>query len=310
MPTTIRNVLKYLWSGLVAAFLLWFFYDKKEMVFTALATTCWYDILWATLALIVAKLLLVLHFYSCMKVVGSPLPLVTCYAVYNRSQLYKYIPGNIWHFVSKASYLRDVGLAITAIRNVLFFENIMLLGSSFFVGCALLAVTNFDFLRFILDKYFALLMVTVVLLFLLGLFFLCSYGTKRLLSTALIRGKDVVCSFTALTLNWVGLGLSFHFLLLGIITPASIAAKIEIIGVYAIAYGLGYITPFASAGLGVREAVLAMALQNKVGWEQVILASLLSRVLFILVEVALLTPYRRTVVKVLLIDNDNSNSSP
>lgn len=281
------DFIKYSWTGLVLFFLVYFFYENSDQITVVLQQVKFDNILWATAYLIAAKLFLTLSMYCTMKTIGKELSLTMCYAIYHRSQLYKYLPGNVWHFVSKIGYLKQAGFDAASIRNALVFENVMLLGSAFSIAGILLCSTKSDLLIQLSKQHVISFSIAGGVGILVGIFFGVKYGGRKLFDLAWQRKWLLVCNITILALTWGGLGLSFHYLLVDFIAPNSQIPVTEIVGGYSIAYCIGYMAPFASAGIGVREGVLALILNDYIAWESVVLVSLLSRVTYIAVELTL-----------------------
>lgn len=63
---------------------------------------------------------------------------------------------------------------------------------------------------------------------------------------------------------WVGYGAAFWLFTRGTLPDAPLGMQ-EAIGVYTASYIAGVIAPFAPGGLGVRESVLVLALQGRIG---------------------------------------------
>ena len=280
-------MLKHVWTALIALFLTWFFYEKWDLISCAFQKVSIEGVAWATAYLGAAKLLLTVSMFLSVQTAGEKMSLAQCYAVYNKSQLYKYIPGNIWHFVSKAGYLNRLGFSANTIRDILIIENAMLLGSAAFIGFVSFKLTMPILLHEIIKQNLTALCLAGIGFALLCAFFLIRIGGRRLLNIAWQRRKVLLCNIVVLGLIWVGLGLSFHLLLKDFVHASSGSSAIGTIGGYAVAYCIGYATPFASAGLGVREGVLALAMKGTLSWESIVLASLLSRAIYIVVEIIL-----------------------
>jgi len=92
---------------------------------------------------------------------------------------------------------------------------------------------------------------------------------------------------------WTFLCLGFAALALPFLPNE--ADILMLMGLYAIAFSIGFITPFAPAGIGVREAVLFLGLLPYMPLEVVILVSIANRLLYLLAElflasIAYLTP--------------------
>ena len=124
MKKHLINVLKWLWLVGTLAFIVLFLYKKYPLVQEQYALVPGRNFLISFLILTVAKLVLTLFMYYSIIFVGKQLPLGECYRVYHTSQLAKYLPGNIWHFVTKASAYKTYGFTLNEIKNAILAENI------------------------------------------------------------------------------------------------------------------------------------------------------------------------------------------
>jgi hypothetical protein len=99
-------------------------------------------------------------------------------------------------------------------------------------------------------------------------------------------------------LAWASLGTSF-WITLGPFSEVPVP-WIFTIGVYCLAYIAGFLVPFAPAGLGVREGVLALGMAAYLTPEMALLLAALNRGVYLLAEIILVIPclawYRRSVL--------------
>jgi hypothetical protein len=92
-------------------------------------------------------------------------------------------------------------------------------------------------------------------------------------------------SFTTALLLWLALGFSFWITL----TPFSSfeIGLVYIIGLYALSYAVGFVVPFAPAGIGIRESVLVLGLMPFLDINTSIILATLNRIFYILIEIVL-----------------------
>jgi glycosyltransferase 2 family protein len=294
MKNKIISVLKWLWLIAVCVFIIFFirknFADLKEAINRIHISY----LLLSFLCIAGAKILLVLFMRYVLRSVGKEMNFPTCFRIYNISQLGKYIPGNIWHFVGKAAAYKDNGFSIGAIRDALVIENLWLVGGAFAYGLALMVIFNsylIQHLFFSHRMYVAVFFVAVLLLLFLGNKVL-KVNFRRLFSSHRLNVKIIFLQIVI----WSLLGLSFAVLTIPFIHPMG-STILMISGLYAIAYSFGFVTPFAPAGIGVREAVLAVGLLPYLPLRIVITLSAANRLLYLLVEIILAVLSRVVVLK-------------
>lgn len=131
------HVLKSLWLFLVAGFISWFVYQKYDLIAEAIFRIPPLNILYSSAILVVAKLLLTWFMQLCLYYVGENLSFKTCYKIYHASQLAKYVPGNIWHLVSKAVFYKQKGFTTGDANRAILVENGWLVASAFAAGLIL-----------------------------------------------------------------------------------------------------------------------------------------------------------------------------
>lgn len=204
--------------------------------------------------------------------------------IYFRSNLAAYLPGTYWYMASRIKQTRErgYGAARTALGLVL--ETGLLVWSGAMVGLLtldrLLPLTRF---------WLAVLAGSMALGSLLAL-------QPRLIkfiidwTVRLLRKPSVTLNVTwswgwsiwALSLGiWVTWGFSL-FCLLKALDPAVPATNLlDITSAYALAWVVGFITPWAPSGLGVREGLLFILLKGYVAEPVAMAAVLVSRLLIV-----------------------------
>ncbi|MCU7890301.1 MAG: hypothetical protein KZQ78_01300 [Candidatus Thiodiazotropha sp. (ex Ustalcina ferruginea)] len=92
-------------------------------------------------------------------------------------------------------------------------------------------------------------------------------------------------SLLIVLLIWTFLGLSFWITLL----PLSIIeiGLVYIIGLYAFSYAVGFVIPFAPAGIGIRESILVFGLIPYLDTNTSIILATLNRIFYIAIEIIL-----------------------
>ena len=283
MQKHIIYFLKLAWVVAVIIFIALFFKDKSIELIYAVKQIRTYYLFLAFFFILGAKALLPLFMQCVVFSINKSMNFWTCFRIYTITQLGKYIPGNIWHFVGKAAAYKHQGFSAGNIKDALIIENIWLVLSAFVYGLILVLIFEYDLIKSFFFSYIFFLIIFIILAL------LCFIVSQKLLkidfgkifSDYKLNSKIIIIQFFVWTL------LGFGFVVL--ITPflPQEASIFMIVGLYAIAYSIGFITPFAPAGIGVREGVLAFGLMPYVSLEVVIIVSMANRLLYLLVEIIL-----------------------
>lgn len=185
--------------------------------------------------------------------------------VYGRSQLAKYVPGNIFHLAGRQALGMAAGLPARPLAQSAAWElcSIAVAGACFSVLALSLIWPSLPWLPAVLMfvSLLAALHVMAARLFDQGV------ATALLLQAAFLAVSGLV---------FMGaLALVTHYEPLLPLAPA-------ICGAFVIAWLAGLVTPGAPAGVGIREMVLLLLLQGQVGPEVLLLAVVLGRVVTVI----------------------------
>jgi hypothetical protein len=204
--------------------------------------------------------------------------LKNCLVIYGRTQIAKYIPGNVFHFAGRHVAANQAGFHHPALVGAMVYEIIGLLT----VG-AIISLLGFPG-GLKLGSSLVLRLVFLPLLILLPLmvqFVLVRFSIARRLG---IPEKPIWSGYKELIPVW---GLYFIFFFVdGLIVWALISGYagvwnsmplLYIISGYAISWVIGFITPGAPAGLGVRDAVMILFFSQFLGSTSATQITIISR---------------------------------
>jgi uncharacterized membrane protein YbhN (UPF0104 family) len=210
----------------------------------------------ATILVLVAYALLIEGWRRVLGAWDSPLPFSQAARIWFLSNLGKYVPGNIWSLTAMGMMARGRGLSALAAAG----SSVIMQTVSLATGAAIVMVTGATLLgKPVLVGVSAVVLVVVLL------------SAPRLLPPLAVWigsliGRDILpptvpassiwTAAIASTLSWLLYGLAFQLFVRGLLgaSPGEISSYIA---VYTAAYLLGFISPIAPAGLGVREFTLA-----------------------------------------------------
>jgi hypothetical protein len=200
-----------------------------------------------------------------------PGPAAGYHAVYGRSQIAKYLPGNCFHLVGRQLLGRTLSHSQAALAAASLLEAALLLALAMSLAAPLA--------RPWLGGWAALLPIAAVAA---GLGLVCA--GDRLLprrwwplpGMARDRGRRLA---TALACHGAFFALAAGLLwLLVALVSDRVPGPLVCLSALALAWAAGFVVPGSSAGLGVREAVLIVALESALGAEASTLAALALRV--------------------------------
>ncbi len=199
----------------------------------------------------------------------------TSYYYFAKTEISKYLPGNIFHFVGRQALASKIGLRQKEMAKIsLLFT--LLLAAATVVAAAFLTLGN-EHLPFYLKMLSPFLAAGALLP---SLLLYPSVETKRKLSVTLLLSVSLILQGGIVALivaHQMHTSLSYSYFLL-------------LSAVYVLSWLVGFVTPGASGGLGVREgafvAIVAF-LHLHISDDTVVFAVLAIRLLNIVVDILL-----------------------
>jgi len=189
--------------------------------------------------------------------------------VFGVSQLAKYVPGNIFHFVGRQALGLEAGLPAWPLAKSAFWE----------IG--VLAITGSMFIILILPYFHQGLPVVFAVVFFATTVLTAAYISNAWISRWIAQALcwDVIFLASA--------GLVFLFVLTLLLPAEPIAgpAIILVCGAYVVAWLTGLITPGAPAGVGIREVVLFALLHSIVNETALLTAIVFGRMVTVVGDV-------------------------
>lgn len=171
-------------------------------------------------------------------------------SIFNRTQIYKYLPGNVFHMVGRYSMAKKAGVEHLSLSMAQLGELALVCGAAVLVA----GVSSLDILTGVMKKYglydplyIGAALIAAVVAAVVGLKLLPS----RLFGAGVM--KSTVLSL-ALYILFV-LSNSFVAVIVALWVGAGGATIVQIISVASTAWLFGFVIPGAPGGLGAREAV-------------------------------------------------------
>jgi uncharacterized membrane protein YbhN (UPF0104 family) len=210
----------------------------------------------ATLLVLVTFALLIEGWRRVLGAWDSHLPFMQAARIWFLSSLGKYVPGNIWSLTAMGVMARKRGLSAIAAAG----SSVVMQMVTLATGTAIVMVTGAKLLGQPLLVGASVLVLAIVLLsaprFLPPLAAWASTMIGRDIAPPSVPATSIWTAAIASTLSWLFYGLAFQLFVRGLLgsAPGEISSYVA---VYTAAYILGFISPIAPAGLGVREFTLA-----------------------------------------------------
>ena len=214
---------------------------------------------------------------------GVPLRYLQGARLYNLSQLGKYLPGSIWQFVGRAAAYKNLGATFPQIRDSLLTESLWILCAAALVGALLTGPGIVEVVTQALSPALAWWLAGLLAVGLLVVAAVAVYRWSALLAylELLVPPMRAVVVQAAI---WVLLGAAFWCLL---VASGIYAGIVFSIGLFAAAYAVGFMVPFAPAGLGIRDGILVLGLLPFTTTAEAVAIALLARVVYLVVDVVL-----------------------
>lgn len=204
-------------------------------------------------------------------------------SIYTRANLSKYIPGNIMHFISRNILGSELGLnqkdmGVSSIIEVILQVLVILI----FVLC-LVSDILFDSINLAIKN--GQMKLQTLIFIVLGLaaiiIFIAVYAIKKR-KTLVLRPKNLLLSSVYYLIFCIINSVAFVIIIFATQDSLNGFNNFTLSGYYMLAWFLGFITPGAPSGLGIREYILLMLLTPVFPKSEVLLLMIIMRIVTIL----------------------------
>src|SRR5581483_10155122 len=198
---------------------------------------------------------------------GARLDLRAALRIYLASEFVRYIPGNVWHVLTRILWVGKYGVSRPVAFASMTVELITKLAAGVLIfGLSLLFWSDIGAIQTLLHGTPIVIALGIVLIFglLVGLH-------PRVLSSALnfslrvlkrdpvvltLRYGDILLITTYWLVSWSIAGSAFYLLLLSLSPAVPVITLPICIGIYAIAWDIGFVSFITPSGLGFREGAI------------------------------------------------------
>lgn len=200
-----------------------------------------------------------------------PLAYKTSYYYFAKTEIAKYLPGNLFHFIGRQALASNIGIRQKEMAKI-----------SLLFSFLLLAATLFS------STFFALFSseIPVYILILMGISCIIAAAATYYTYPS-FPGKEKIKMNAILSFSVALQGLMLGILVAAQTEAVTTALFFESVSIYIISWMIGFITPGASGGLGVREGTfiaIAAFLHIDIPSQIIIFSVLLVRLINILID--------------------------
>jgi uncharacterized membrane protein YbhN (UPF0104 family) len=290
----ILKIIGYILTIASIAYITWIGYNQWQKIIESFSISRnWPVILFSILIYSVSYTIIVLGWKNLINGFGGYLTFKNSYIICGQSQMAKYIPGNIFHYVGRLILSKKAGLPNSIIINSVFFEAVILVVVS--VILALFYSMILGWQNVLLININRLLVISIIVLASISVILICIRFIPRFKSwlvknNLLIDLKTIDLKSFLSTIFLVSVIYTIFFMILGLnlwfisnyLWSIDLNLILIFIGSYAISWAAGLITPGAPGGIGVREAVLIAILSPYLNEVRALTLALVFRIITIL----------------------------
>ena len=210
--------------------------------------------------------------------------------IYIKANIAKYLPGNVLNLVGRNVLAGKLGLSQKNITISTFFE-IIFFATTTLILSALFSINKISELFKLINRYVPIWILFSIFLIILTILILIILKNNKYFS---LLKKYLNIEFIFISIKAMGL-YSVYFIFSGSVlsfilsellsVDVTVNLFFQLIGVYVISYFIGYITPGAPGGIGVRETILVLLITELFGTDIAVISSILHRIFTILSDV-------------------------
>lgn len=197
---------------------------------------------------------------------------LSSYYYFAKTEISKYLPGNVFHFVGRQALASKIGISQIDMAKISIFFTISLMVAT------VISSTIFTIFVHGLNIYIKPLMIVGSTISILLIYFTYPIFTKS--------KKSLTTAILTFSISLQGIMLSL--IIFWQVNSMSLEQFLKIASIYIISWLIGFITPGASGGLGVREgAFLAIAsfVHLNISSDIILFSILLIRLINIFVDI-------------------------
>lgn len=202
-----------------------------------------------------------------------------CNSIYGKSQIAKYIPGNIFHVVGRHILGSQAGIKHIVLAGAAIYEVLGLLSTSLLIGFSGMIIFGLVDIYFSLSQIILILFTTIIisgLVTALAPYIMSLRGITLPYHGVLDFFRNITVIYFLYLIFFLIAGLLL-VLIVNIFFDINIVTSAKIIVIFSIAWFAGFIIPGAPGGIGVREAVIIFFITPIIGEAQGIVVAIALR---------------------------------
>ncbi len=208
-----------------------------------------------------------------------------CIAIYGTTQIAKYVPGNVFHFVGRHAAGVRAGLPHAVLACSASLEMVALLFSAGVLALSGILIPESGLLGLLPFPLWSV--IGIVVAGFIVMVFLTPYALRRFKLVPVVEGKKTqIQMLLPIVLRhlifFMLSGLLMAVLMYAVVGSMRWSTLILAMSSYPISWLAGYVIPGASAGIGVREAAIMLMLSTAVLPQEATLIAILMRVVTLL----------------------------
>lgn len=262
---------------------------KYNLDLTGILTNC----LLTTIAIctIVYSILVIAHAYTFCHILnlihGTPLPQGNSVYTFCKTNLYKYLPGNIFHYVGRNKIAVDEQIPHSTVMIATFTDILFLVSAAVAVALVFTGQSTAFWFKQISNGHWTV--ITVILLIAVSVLVLIlrrfTAALKSIIERVNLKDTVKVTGVYMLIFIFNGLILSWILREVGVDISKNVFIY-KIIGAYSVSWIIGFLTPGAPGGIGVREAVISLLLKGSAtSIDLIIIAVVITRIVSIMGDI-------------------------
>lgn len=264
-----KCVLQIVLPVVILGFLIFGFRKDWAELFSAQFHITWWLLALSFVGFILQELSYGLIWRMVLARLGVHLDLRPCLRIYLASEFVRYIPGNVWHVLTRILWVGKYGVS----RPVAFASMTVELITKLAAGVLIFAVSLFFWgdagavSKLVQgNPIIVILGVVAILGVLIGLHPRILNGSinfalrllKREPVSLTLRYGDILLVTLAWCGSWLIAGIAFYVLLLALLPDAPLILLPICVGIYAIVWDIGFVSFLTPSGLGVREGAIVL----------------------------------------------------
>ena len=201
-------------------------------------------------------------------------PYRTSYYYFAKTEISKYLPGNVFHFIGRQVLASKIGITQMEMAKISVLFSFLLLVAT------VISSTVFAFLATDIPPYVLTLMgLSCIIIIIITAYLYPSFPIRKKISMNLLLSVSV--ALQGIMLGIIVMVQTDHF---------TTGLFFECVSIYIVSWLIGFITPGASGGLGIREGTfiaIAAFMHLDIASEIIIFSVLLVRFINIIIDIAM-----------------------